>query len=102
TNISSVQRPAPFRRLCFHALINAVRENTTAPTKAKNTPRQHDIPQSRQRPSLKIYILIRADPYGTLHKQEMNHLHGMLQGPIQTHLPQREYQIEQAKKIFIC
>ncbi|KRY32298.1 hypothetical protein T01_6331 [Trichinella spiralis] len=43
-----------------------------------------------------------ADPYGTLHKQEMNHLHGMLQGPIQTHLPQREYQIEQAKKIFIC
>ncbi|XP_003366800.1 hypothetical protein Tsp_13116 [Trichinella spiralis] len=28
TNISSVQRPASFRRLCYHALINAVRENS--------------------------------------------------------------------------
>ncbi|KRY07121.1 hypothetical protein T12_6187 [Trichinella patagoniensis] len=32
----------------------------------------------------------------------ITHLHGMLEGAIQTHQPQREYQTEQAKKIFIC
>ncbi|KRY13204.1 hypothetical protein T12_10058 [Trichinella patagoniensis] len=50
----------------------------------------------------KILFHFSEDPLGTLHKQEINHLHGMLEGAIQTHQPQREYQMEQAKKIFIC